>query len=199
MKKILATISFLSLLSSCVSYNQETLNLNLPIVKKYSDVGGNKSVELIVVDSRKDKDLLGNKRLGEKLITIKSSQNLTDSLRDKISRDLEQNGFLLTSSTNNFSAQYSADKSLEVKILTLNYSAYREFFIGNSKIEILLKIVAKNKSGGAVYSTSQSLSLDKKHFIMPLITTDEKTINTALQEAIDGILANQKLLEFLKN
>jgi uncharacterized lipoprotein YajG len=194
MKKLLILIIASALLSSCVASNQETLNLNLSIAQKYSDFGSNKSVELLVVDERKDKDLIGNKRLGEDLVAIKSSQNLVDLIQNKVSRDLEQNGFLVASQSSGL-----ADKNLEVKILTFNYNAYREFLIGTSRIEILLKITAKNKVGNASYSTTQSLSLDKNHFIMPLISTDEKTINKALQEALDGVFANQKLLEFLKN
>lgn len=194
MKKLLILIIASALLSSCASYNPETLNLNLSIAQKYSDFGGNKSIELNIIDGRKDKDLLGNKRLGDDLVIIKSRQNLVDLVQNKVSRDLEQNGFLIASQNSGL-----ADKNLEVKILTFNYNAYREPVVGTSKVEVLLKITAKNKVGGTSYSTTQSFSLDKNHFIMPLISTDEKTINTSLQEALDGIFANQKLLEFLKN
>lgn len=194
MKKLFTLIIVSTLLSSCVAANQETLNLNLSIAQKYSDFGGNKSVELSIVDGRKDRDLIGNKRLGEDLVTIKSSQNLVDLIQNKVSRDLEQNGFLVASQSSGL-----ADKNLEVKILTFNYNAYRELLIGTSKIEVLLKITAKDKTGNSNYSTTQSFSLDKNHFIMPLISTDEKTINSALQEVLDDIFINQKLLDFLKN
>jgi uncharacterized lipoprotein YajG len=196
MKKFLALIITSIFLSSCVSYDQEMLNLNLSIAQRYSDLGGNKSVELTVIDSRKNQEALGNKRLGDDVIAIKSSQNLVDLVKNKVGRDLEQNGFLVASSTDTSGL---ADKTLEVKILTLNYNAYREFFMGTSKIEVLLKITAQNKADKSSYSTTQSFSLDKNHFIMPLITTDEKTINAALQEVLDGVFANQKLLDFLKN
>ncbi|MES2676954.1 MAG: YajG family lipoprotein [Pseudomonadota bacterium] len=194
MKKLLTIIIASISLFSCAANNQETLNLNLSIAQKYSDVGGNKSVELNVVDARKDKDLLGRKRLGENLVVIKSGENFVDLVHNKITRDLEQNGFLVAAQNTGL-----ADKFLEVKILTFNYNAYREFVVGSSKIEVLIKITARNKVGSANYSTTQSFSLDKNHFIMPLISTDEKTINTALQEALDGVFSNQKLLEFLKN
>jgi len=194
MKKSLLLIILSTLLSSCVAANQETLNLNLSIASQYSDFGGNKSVALSVVDARNDQDLIGKKRLGENLVVIKSEQNLVDLATNKIARDLEQNGFLITSNNSGL-----ADKFLEVKILTFNYNAYREFVVGTSKVEVLLRITAKNKAENASYSTTQSFSLDKSHFIVPLISTDEKTINKALQEALDGVLANQKLLEFLKD
>jgi uncharacterized lipoprotein YajG len=179
MKKILTLLALVGTLSSCVNYNQENLNLNLSVDSKFNDFGKNQNVDLSV----------GDKRLGKDLINIKSTQNLTVLIKNKIARDLEQNGFLINDNT---------DKSLEIKILTLNYSAYREFFIGSSKIEILLKITALNGNKSS-YSTTQNFSLSQKHFIMPLITTDEKTINKALQESLDGVIANQKLLNFLKN
>jgi uncharacterized lipoprotein YajG len=195
MKKLVLLIITSALLYSCVAANQETLNLNLSIASKYSDLGGNKSIALSVVDARSDKDLIGQKRLGESLVVIKSSQNLVDLMQNKIARDLEQSGFLVASQK----SAALADKFLEVKILTFNYNAYREFVVGTSKIEVLLRITAKDRAGNANYSTTQSFALNKNHFIVPLISTDEKTINTALQEALDGILANQKLLEFLKD
>jgi len=194
MKELLTILTLGISLSSCVSYNQEMLNLNLSIAQKYSDNGKNKTVELSVLDGRKDKDLIGTKRLGENLIAIKPSQDLIGVIQNKISRDLEQNGFLVATQNTTL-----ANTLLEVKILTFNYNGYREFLVGSSKIEILLKITAQDKVGGTKYSTTQSFSLDKNHFIVPLITTDEKTINNALQEALDGIFTNQKLLEFLKN
>jgi hypothetical protein len=86
-----------------------------------------------------------------------------------------------------------------VQILTFNYNAYREFIVGSSKIEILLKITTKDKAKNSSYTTTQSFSLDKNHFIMPLISTDEKTINSAMQQALDDIFENKKLLDFLKN
>lgn len=192
MKKILIILG-LTILTSCVSYNQEMLNLNLLPNQKYSDLGGNKTISLSVVDERINKDL-GNKRLGEDLIIIKSNQDLLQTIRDNVTKNLGQYGFL-TSSENN---SESSAKTLEVHIITLSYNAYREFFMGSSKINILLKIVAKDKKSGNSYITEQSLALDKSHFIMPLITTDEKTINDALQEAVGGILSNQKLTDFLK-
>ncbi len=196
MKKIIFSLvlalSSLSL-SSCVSYNQEDLNLSLAISQKYSIPGNKKSINLTIVDSRSDKNLLGQKRLGEDLIKIKSNQEITEVIYSKISRDLEQNEFSVANENSNVGNKY-----LEIKILTLNYSAYRDFFTGSSKIDILLKVTAKNKHNEESFSTTQSLTLDKKHFIMPLITTDEKTINSALQDVLDGVSSNHKLMEFLR-
>lgn len=193
MKKLL-TLVLVAFLSSCVAKNQQSLNLNVSIAHTYADIGGNKSINLKVVDGRRDRAVIGSKRFGDGLVVIKSNQNISELVQDKISRDLEQNGFLVSESSNN-----STDKFLEVRILTLNYIAYRELVIGSSKIEVLLKITAKNKADGSSYSTTQSFTANKNHFIVPLISTDEKTINKALQESLDGIAANQKLLDFLKN
>ncbi len=195
MKKVV-TIILILFLSSCVTYNQEHLNLNVSIAKKYSDFGNNKPILVKVIDERNDKNLLGNKRLGESLIAIKSDQSLVEVAKNKIIRDLEQNGFLASSKENK---ETLADKSLEVKIITFNYNGYREFFVGSSKIEVAIQINAKDNVKNTEYSTIQSFAFDKKHFIMPLITTDEKTINFALQEALDGIFNDQKLLSFLQN
>jgi uncharacterized lipoprotein YajG len=194
MKKFLVVLTTLTLLSSCVSYNKEELKINFSPTKNYSNNGDGKKVGLNVVDVRdSNRELIGQKRLGSLVVVIKSDGNLIDLISGKVSKDLEQNGFKVVG----FDSR-SADKTLEVAILNLDYSAYREFFIGSSKIEVLLKITAIDKSGSR-YSTTQSFELSKKHFIMPLITTDEKTINNALQEVLDEIFANKKLLEFLKN
>ena len=197
MKKIIIFIISSILLSSCVSYKQENLNLNLSVNKKYFDLGGNDVIALMVVDDRIDKTLLGNKRVGEKSIDIRSKQNLVEVVRDKVVKDLERNSFLVEKSEK-FGESTSTSKTLKVEIVTFHYNACREFFISNAKVDILLRMTAQNKAGEK-YVTDKNFSLDRDHFIMPLISTDEKTINAALQEVLDTVFENQKLLEFLKS
>jgi hypothetical protein len=191
MKKLLTILLPFIFLSSCVSYDQEILGFNLSASEKYSDFGKGKAVQVLVTDDRIDNNLLGKKRLGQRVVKIKSDQSVTAAAKSKISKDLGQQGFVAVDGG-------LIDKVLEVHIVNLNYNAYREFFIGSSKVDVLLKIVARDVSSGVTYSTKQSLTMDKKHFIMPLITTDEKTINLALQEALNSVFENQKLLDFLK-
>ena len=190
MKKLLALI-LLSFLSSCIYSNQESLDVSLSINEKYSEIGGNRAIELGVIDERMNRDALGTKRFGQNLVNLRSNQIIARIVYDKVAKDLEQNGFAVVRGN-------LANKILEVKIITLNYRAYREFFVGTSKVEVLLKVTAKDKVGDKSYSTSKSLSLDKNHFISPSLSADEKTINSALQDALDEVLDNQKLIDFLK-
>jgi uncharacterized lipoprotein YajG len=194
MKKIL-TLFGLLLLCSCASYKEEILNLNLSINPKYSGFGDNKYVELLIVDDRDNKDLLGKKRLGDDSIEIKSNRDLVGLVRKKISHDLEQNGFLIVGKKD----PKPDGKFLEIRILNFNYEANRGFIIGKSTIKSSLKVNALNKNGGEKYSTRHNFSLENNHFVAPSIATDEKTINSTLQEVLDDVLADQKLLEFLKN
>jgi disulfide oxidoreductase YuzD len=53
----------------------------------------------------------------------------------------------------------------------------------------------KNKK----YQKNYGLTIEKDHFIMPLITTDEDTINAALQETIYDIFQDDGLIENLKS
>ncbi|MCE3254880.1 MAG: putative lipoprotein [Rickettsiaceae bacterium] len=200
MKKFAFSIILLGLLSSCVYYDKEQVNLDLSINKRYADFSGSKVIEVAVVDERMDKKIIGTKRLGEELVPITANKNLIDVIKDKVTKDLEQDGFFVQNPATSLGGKITdlTNKSLEIKIVNFRYTANRGFLEGSSKIEILLRVTAKGPLGKK-YVTDKNFYATKKHFIVPLISTDEKIINESLQEALDSLLQNPKLTEFLRS
>jgi uncharacterized lipoprotein YajG len=188
MKKLTA-LCLLFFTFSCVSYDNAVIGLNFSQQGEYSRIGNGQRIAVFFSDTRKNKDIIGSKKLGDHLITINSNQNLIDVAKSKVAGDLMQHGFAI-------GCFRSSNKSLEIKVVEFAYEAKRGL-VGKSNVNVALEIIAKDKKSGKKYRTKQNISLDKNHFIMPLIETDQETINLALQESFGSVAKDQKLLDFL--
>jgi uncharacterized lipoprotein YajG len=181
MKKILL-ISAIMLLSSCTHYNQK-MKLDIVLPKQKPVATNSRTFELSVVDQRKEADILGTKTFGEEKIEISSDQSLAVFLQNELSESLMQKGF-----------QLGKNKKVEVAIKTFSYKAQRAF-VGKSKVEINLQITVKNNLNGKKFTRNLELSSSRKHFIAPLETTDAKSINALLKEAVQNILSDEAFMQ----
>ena len=184
MKKLLLLASVL-LLTSCTHENQK-IKFDIAIDREKSDFGNVGSIGLIAFDERSHKDLIGTKTFGEERIEISSSENLAELLRDKLSDNLEQKGFVK-----------GRDKIVEVHLESLQYKAVRKFFIGTSEANSMVKIIVKNTKTGEKFTKNFTLSVKGKHFLAPLEITDRETINTILRDTVLDILNDKSFLKSL--
>jgi len=188
-KKLFFIAFFSFTLSACVDYNQKSIDLGISLKNIPSNFGNFKKVQVRVFDVRNNKPNIGTKKVGDILVTINSNQDLIKLIGDRISEGLERKGFAK-----------GDDKIMEIYITSFEYEARRRFFTGNSKMSVLFKITVKDKyDDNKKYQKSYGLTVEKDHFIMPLITTDEDTINAALQETIYDIFQDNALIENLKS
>ena len=182
MKKLLIILTLF--LSSCVSYDQEILHLNFPDSKNYDDFGRNQVIELKVLDKRNDeKDLVGKKNLGEKEVIIKLDRNLEEVFVQELTKNLEENKFLVADRKADLS-----DKILTIEIIKFDYSSKRGFFVGESQINSLIKIIIFDDLAKRQYSTTKSFNSEQKHFISTSITDDKKIIYGALKEVFEDVM-----------
>jgi hypothetical protein len=79
----------------------------------------------------------------------------------------------------------------------LFYLAKRGFPVGTSEGNAAIKVVVKNPKNKSVVTKNFNLSLNSKHFIAPLESTDAATINDLLQEISQDILDNKDLIQTL--
>ncbi|NBV07341.1 MAG: hypothetical protein EBS06_08955 [Proteobacteria bacterium] len=185
MKKIFLVTALFFVLS-CTHENQK-VRFDLTLDSSRSAAGNSKTINLKIFDDRLNKKVIGTKIFSsDDVIQIISEENLSNFLAEKISKNLEERGFKI-----------GLDKDLEIHIDKLEYSAKRKFFIGKSEGRISIKVVVKNNQDGSAMGKNFNISLDNKHFIVPLESTDESTINALLQEAIKDTLDNSDILEFI--
>jgi uncharacterized lipoprotein YajG len=188
MKKLLLILITSLSLSACATNKVENLNFRLSLDSDSSNIGNNKKVEVVVIDERTDSETLGQKRVGKYFVTIKSNQNLVDLIQDQVNHGLAQKGF-----------SRGFDKTLEIRLVNLDYNANRGVFKGHSKASVLLRVAVKDKFNiSKKYQRNYGLTIDKDHFIAPLLTTDEQSINFVLQETLNDLLRDQDLMETLK-
>ncbi len=187
MKKLLVISSLLLAISSC-SYQTEKVKLNFAFEGEKINVGNNVKVKVTVLDKRSEKsDVLGNKKYcnGRK-INIASEENLTNFLKETISKDLARKGF-----------KAGSDRTMEVSIEELKYKS-RCGFIGKSKGEISVMVKIKDANQTVKLTKNFSLSLNNKTFIISLAKTDEKLLNEMIDEVINNIIHDEALFKALK-
>lgn len=186
MKKLLLLASLI-LAASCTHHNQH-VDFDLSFNNTKSNVGNASAIDLIVFDDRSEDRVIGIKEFGDEKVKITTSENIALLLTKKINQNLAAKGF-----------KKGADKLIEIHIEKLHYQAKREFFVGSSQGEAMIKVIVKNAKNKSIFTKRFDLSLRDKHFIAPLESTDAATINGLLKEVVQDVLDNDELLKTLSN
>ncbi len=184
MKKLLLATAIL-LLAACTHENQK-MKFDITIDREKSDFDNVGAVSIVAFDERSQKEIIGNKTFGIEKVTISSNDNLAELLRNKISENLAQKGF-----------KKGFDKTVEIHLESVQYKAVRKFFIGTSEADSAIKIIVKNNKTGEKFTKNFALSVKGKHFLAPLESTDQETINTILRDTVLDILNDKSFLKSL--
>lgn len=185
MKKFLLILPLLTMIS-CV-YNDQKIPLNFDLNNQISTIGGYKGVELLVIDNRINRPLIGRKKFSsDEEIEIVPTTDLSAFLQQKITQNLLSRGF-----------QYGKDKMVQIYIESFFYEASRNIMVGNSGINAKFRVVVKDKKSNDEFVKNYEMSLNKKHFVMPLESTDELTINLFLRDMLQEILSDDNFIESL--
>ncbi len=182
MKKTLIIISLLTLIS-CTHQDQKT-RLDFSFDGKKSNIGSDTKIDLTVFDERLENGFIGTKEFCDgKKITIGSEQNLAELLKKKINAEFYKKGF-----------KQGSDKLVEIHIQNLKYKAECGFLLGKSSANFQIKVLVTNNKTGSKATKNFELSLNNKHFILPLESTDDDTINDLIEEVIGDFLEDDILL-----
>jgi len=185
MKKILLVASLI-LIASCTHQNQK-ISLDLSLNSNKTNSGNGASIDLMVFDDRANDTIVGTKEFGQyEKIDISSRENIALLLTQTIEQNLIQRGF-----------KKGNGKIFEIHIEQLNYVAKRGFPIGTSQGNASIKVVVKNTKTRTIVTKNFSLSLNNKHFIVPLESTDLAIINNMIQEITQDIVNNSELIRTL--
>ena len=170
---------------SC-TYNNQKVELGFDLNNKVSAIGHYKKVEVVVVDTRENKDVIGEKKYSSEVtVKITPNQDIANFLQQKLTHNLISRGF-----------QYGNDKTLTLKIESLFYKANRSL-IGTSEMGTSFKIIIKDNKNGSIFVKNYNISQNNKHFIMPLDSTVADAVNKFLQDAVQEIVADDSFIENL--
>ncbi len=184
MKKLLLASAIL-LLAACTHENQK-MKFDITIDREKSDFSNVGAISILAFDERSQKEIIGNKTFGIEKVTISSRDNLAELLREKIGENLAQKGF-----------RQGLDKTVEIHLESVQYKAVRKFFIGTSEADSAIKVIVKNNKTGEKFTKNFALSVKGKHFLAPLESTDQETINTILRDTVLDILNDKSFLKSL--
>ncbi len=179
---ILATIFAIS-----CTHQDQNIKFNIAVSNiKSEPIASAGNIEIIAFDDRSKTNFIGHKTFGSEKIQISSDQNLTELLREEISKHLFESGF-----------KKGNDKILEIHLEKLKYGAKRKFFIGKSEASIAIKIIVRSAKTKDSFSKNFTLSTKGKHFLVPLEKTDSEIINKLIQETVLDIVTDKTLLKKL--
>ena len=184
MKKLFL-VGLICLTASC-TYLDRKVKLDMSLEQEKSDVAIDKSFEILVIDERRNKKLLGTKELGEQKVKIFVDGDLATFLQNQLTENLLQKGFKL-----------GIDKTITLKIKAFDYKAKREVVVGRSKAGIKLQLAIKDNQTGKKFTRNFEVALKNKHFIAPLESTDAGIINEILQEVLQSILDDEQFMQNL--
>jgi len=182
MKKLL-TILALTTLFSCTHQDQKVrLDLSLNVEK--SNIGNDVGINLMVFDDRLEKGFIGSKEhCDNQKINITLEQNLAELLKKQMISLLMKKGF-----------RQGSDRIIELHIQELQYKAICSFMIGKSEANILIRVVSIDPKTNRKNTKDFQLSLNGKHFIIPLESSDANAINEIFNEILAKILDDDVIL-----
>lgn len=184
MTKILLIIALFAAVSC--SYHNQNIDFNLHLDQTKSDIGHSSDVRVFIFDQRSDRDVIGEKIFGQKVITIAANQKLNILLRKEIRNNLALKGF-----------KNGRNASLKLYIKNLAYRSERGFPIGKSEASSTIKVVAHNVVTKKTLTKNFNLNLNDNHFIASFKATDAEIINSLLEEIIQNIMDDESILEAL--
>jgi uncharacterized lipoprotein YajG len=183
MKKILVIAAIFGLFSC--SYKDQRIALDLSYDSEKSNIGQGNKIAVKVLDERLQKNFIGSKEYCDhQKILIKNEQNLAEILKQELDLQLARKGFVAGN-----------DKLLELRIERLEYKASCKYLVGKSEANILVKATITNNKTGLRTNRSFEVSQDGKHFLVPLASTVEDSINNILQDSVKEILGDDSLLK----
>ena len=182
MKKLLIIISLFTLISC--THQDQNIRLDFSFDEKKSNIGNGVGINVAVVDNRSETKFLGSKEFCDaQQISIISEQNLAEIVKKEIDNQLLRKGF-----------RQGDDKLVEIQIQQLKYEAQCGIILGKSKADILVTVTVTTPRVGGKITKNFNISLDNKHFIIPLAGTDAKTINNLIKEVVENILDDDMIL-----
>jgi uncharacterized lipoprotein YajG len=187
MKKILLVTAFLTI-ASCASSNQQIklgFRLNDDSLK---NIKNDNSFELSVFDTRESKKYLGDKKFANQKVEVETDKNLAEFFENKLTKGLILKGF-----------RQGKDKIVTIDLKTLKFKSEIGFPVGISSVNIVVKVGVKDTKNNRVFAKNYVFDVNNKHFIMSCKSTDEVTVNNAVESLIMDILQDNELLESLSN
>jgi uncharacterized lipoprotein YajG len=182
MKKLLIITALLTTIS-CNHVDQK-VRLAFSFDEKKSNIGNDVGVNLTVFDDRSEKNFIGSKEFCDnQKISLTNDQNLVELLKKEVNEQLLRKGF-----------KQGNDKMVELRIQHLKYKASCGFILGKSETSILIRAIVTNAKTGKKVTKDFELSLNGKHFIIPLASTDASSINDVLDELAAKILDDDMIV-----
>lgn len=187
MRHLIAALIALSLTGCGLS--PQVIEIAPSLAASSDNLGNNKPVSVSVIDRREHSEFGTRGGVYSETSLIRAANDVPAAVADAVKKALQARGY------NAFNPGDDSRK-LEVNITTLEYIPEAGHVINQVRVNARLKAVASNAAGDSytgVYRTSNDYSQP----LTPTASKNEQMINEVLQRALDKLLADQDLHNFL--
>lgn len=189
MKKIvLSGLVLASFLLVGCAYNKQTVALRPTVSALATMRVRDVAVEVKVVDERESKSLGKRSDAYGMGAEITTTDDVAGIVAREVAAALKQYGFAVDAGDGN-------GAQLKVEVRLLNYDTSTGFFTGGVHIRAALKATARQ--GTAVYEKFYRSEEEHRVMVVPTAETNAEWLNAGLSDAIDQLVNDTALLEFL--
>jgi uncharacterized lipoprotein len=183
------TLAAVSVLSAC-ALTPQNLRLDPKVSVQPTPVASGTIIGLGIEDSR------STQKLGEvgdpntKMVDVSLTEDFRPRLYDEISRTLTALGFSVVPYSDNL------ERAITVDVRRLELSSVKQPFVFDTELNAELGAVARN--GGDTYDRLYYVRTRKETAGPPYLEDSNALVNTAVAQALEDILSDQRLFELLK-
>lgn len=183
------TLAAVSVLSAC-ALTPQNLRLDPQVSMQPARVASGTIVGLGIEDSR------SSQKLGEvgdpntKMVDVSLTEDFRPRLYAEISRTLTALGFSVVPYSDNL------ERAITVDVRRLELSSVKQPFVFDTELNAELGAVARN--GGDTYDRLYYVRTRKETAGPPYVKDSNALVNTAVAQALQDILSDERLFELLK-
>ncbi len=169
-------------LTACVSSSPPLINLQPQINVSSSNIGSGKPVVVQVIDGRPENSFSS--------AHIEPSQNVAQIFKNQLSQGLQNAGFTLV--------PIQTDKPinhLTLKILSIDYRTMKG--IGTVNNEIFVSAQVKSLTPSGLYTRTFNASNYNDSYMDAMTVDPSDAVNNAVNQLLNTILSDQKLMQSL--
>lgn len=183
---MILSLALIGTISSC-AFVDESVSLNPTSSIPSSDSGHGQRVGLTILDERPS--IIIGHRGPQRSAEIRAAQDVSNVVDQAVRQGLRNQGFEPVA----FSR--SEPVTLQVQVRDLSYDTSIGFWTGGIFCHASLKAVATN--AGNSYEKLYRAEKEERVVVVPTAEADAASINEVLSQAIDQMMADQFLLDFL--
>ena len=189
--RIPSVLMIVACLSSCADNPRHLIlapELNLPTVSKYN----NKQAQLNVTDLRTARHVIQVLHKGKPAKLMTSEQTLSETIKEVLVMEFENQGLSLKQLTNNQTAGNKVEIIIDEALINVNQATMS--YDAKSNISLRIQVTNTRQTLTKTFNSRK----DRSGPLTPDVAVLERDFNQQLTDALINILTSDEVIQFIK-